>query len=474
MRPCVLAFAVLAFALNATRAAASLESQIDQILTDKELSKGEFGVVVAKIGDNPTATTVLYRRNPNTPRTPASNLKILTTSAFLDKVGADFKFKTLLVRHGQDLILIGDGDPTLGDAEFLKKTGWGTTTVFKNWAQALAKQNITSVRDVLVDDSVFEEVMYHPHWPENQYAQTYSAEVAGINFNANCINMTVRPGGGAVVYTLDPPTKYVTVTNTCRVAKENHVILTRNPTDNDLILKGSASASNTYSITIRDPALYAGRVMYDTFAAEGVDMTGTVKRDRGVRAAMAANAGAYQVIAMHETPISAALGRANKDSMNLYAECMCKRLGFEVTHQSGSWENGPAAVGAFLTRVGIRQDEFKLDDGCGLSHQDKISPAGIARVLIYDYFSPNHETFMKSLAVGGQDGTLEKRFEGDLKGRVFAKSGYVNNVSALSGFLKAKNGSTYVFSILMNALPAGTNNTAKAIQEKIIKAVDSQ
>ena len=89
-------------------------------------------------------------------------------------------------------------------------------------------------------------------------------------------------------------------------------------------------------------------------------------------------------------------------------------------------ENGPAAVGAFLKKAGVSESEFKLDDGCGLSKQNRISPNALVHVLMYDFFSPNKQAFLSSLSVAGTDGTLEKRFAGsDLRGRVFGKSGFV-------------------------------------------------
>jgi D-alanyl-D-alanine carboxypeptidase/D-alanyl-D-alanine-endopeptidase (penicillin-binding protein 4) len=181
--------------------------------------------------------------------------------------------------------------------------------------------------------------------------------------------------------------------------------------------------------------------------------------------------GEWQALAVHETPIAQALARANKDSVNLYAECLAKRLGFAATGQSGSWENGTAAVGAFLKKAGVAETEFKLDDGCGLSKQNRISPNAIVRVLMYDYFSPNRQAFLSSLSIAGSDGTLEHRFANtDLRGRVFGKSGFVKGVSSLSGYLMARDGNWYAFSILMNGIPELSNSGVKVLQEGIVSA----
>jgi D-alanyl-D-alanine carboxypeptidase/D-alanyl-D-alanine-endopeptidase (penicillin-binding protein 4) len=96
----------------------------------------------------------------------------------------------------------------------------------------------------------------------------------------------------------------------------------------------------------------------------------------------------------------------------------------------------------------------------------------MVRVLAHDYYSKDSQTFMASLSIGGVDGTLKRRFEGDMRGRVLGKSGFVAGVSALSGYLHAKDGHWYAFSILMNGIPELSNSSIKPLQERIIRALD--
>jgi D-alanyl-D-alanine carboxypeptidase/D-alanyl-D-alanine-endopeptidase (penicillin-binding protein 4) len=190
-----------------------------------------------------------------------------------------------------------------------------------------------------------------------------------------------------------------------------------------------------------------------------------------MRKANAAGEQSWRTLAVHETPLTQVMSRANKDSMNLYAECLCKRLGAEVSGQSGSWENGTRAVGDFLTRIGVPTDQFHLDDGCGLSKGNLISASAMALVLQHNYFSPNSKRFIDTLSIAGIDGTLSDRFGGTkLRGRVFGKTGTVNGVSCLSGYLNAQDGHWYAFAILMNKSYAGVG---KPTQEKIVAAIDN-
>jgi D-alanyl-D-alanine carboxypeptidase/D-alanyl-D-alanine-endopeptidase (penicillin-binding protein 4) len=302
--------------------------------------------------------------------------------------------------------------------------------------------------------------------------------VGGLNFDQNCIDFVIQPTapGTRVSFSLEPNSRYVNVENLC-VTGQNEVLLGRKPGTNEIVLKGQAPHGNpsVFSETIHDPPVYGATVLAETLENSGVQVAGTVKRDCTMRQQRAKGpAGEWTVVAIHETPLSLALARANKDSVNLYAESLCKRLGHEATQQSGSWENGTAAVGAFLKKAGVAENEFKLDDGSGLSKQNAVSAHALVRVLAYDFYGKNRDAFVNSLSISGVDGTLEERFRGsDLRKRVIGKSGFVEGVSCLSGLLKARDGEWYAFAIMMNGVPHGGTSIAKALQERIVKAVDT-
>src|SRR3989440_12642203 len=114
-------------------ARADLQKDIQSILADEFLRNASVGIAIEALPEG----RMLYRHNEHQLLMPASNMKILTTSAALNLLGKDFRFRTLLVQRGEDLVLIGDGDPSFGDAEFLKKSNTPATAVFQKWAQQL-------------------------------------------------------------------------------------------------------------------------------------------------------------------------------------------------------------------------------------------------------------------------------------------------------------------------------------------------
>jgi D-alanyl-D-alanine carboxypeptidase/D-alanyl-D-alanine-endopeptidase (penicillin-binding protein 4) len=473
---------------------ADLPADVRAVLSDRLLSRASVGIEVVRLTGSAQSSPVIFKLESEIPLTPASNMKLVTTSAALDTLGADFRFRTLLVRRGEDLALIGDGDPAFGDTELLKKFGWDSTTVFRNWAEALRKRGVTRIDNVYVDDSVFEENSLHKNWPtdHDQLSRRYSAEVGGLNLNANCVDfflVTTGLGSPCGYRTVPPATEYLNVRNLCITGGDNAINLGRQAGTNNVTLAGTCPQSSgvPQSVTVHDPSLFAATVFAETLRSVGITVSGKAGRDRSIRAVVtsaaatsaaapttAPSAKEWQVLAMHETPIGQVLARANKDSMNLYAEALCKRLGFAASGESGSWENGTAAVGAFLKKAGADESEFQLDDGCGLSHQNRISPNAIVRVLMHDYFGPNRQTFFASLSIAGSDGTLAHRFGNtDLRNRVFGKSGFVRGVSCLSGYLEARDGYWYAFSILMNGIPDESNSAIKPLQEAIVRAVDA-
>ena len=465
--------------LLAARAGADLAGDIRAALGDRILARAQAGIEVVELGESPNQARVLFSQNAAVPLIPASNMKLVTTTAAYDRLGLDFRFRTALVKRGEDLIIVGDGDPSFGDAELLKKAGWDVTTVFQHWAAVLKKQGITAVRNVLVDDSVFDEQMVHPNWDGRHLLRKYGCQVAGFNLNVNSVDFYLRAtrAGQPVSVLAAPASNYYTLVNRCVTGRESLVGLTRADGRNEITLSGSSpgSGETSFSISIHDPSLFSATVFAETIAGAGIKVSG-VGRDRTVRSqVLAGNAKekGLVVLAVHETPLTAVVHRANKDSINLYAEALCKRVGSAETGQSGSWAYGTAATGALLKRVGVEEKEYRLDDGCGLSERNAISANAICRLLIHNFHAKHAQAFMESLSVAGQDGTLEKRFEGsDLRGRVIAKTGYIKGVNALSGYLKTRDNRWYVFSILFNDLPDGTYERMKGVHEAIVKAID--
>jgi PBP4 family serine-type D-alanyl-D-alanine carboxypeptidase len=171
----------------------------------------------------------------------------------------------------------------------------------------------------------------------------------------------------------------------------------------------------------------------------------------------------------YSDPLSTIITEYLKNSVNIIGENLIKTLAAEFRGVPGSWENGSSVISEFLNNIGIK-DGFKVVDGSGLSLLNRVSPKTLTEVLSYAYTNRIIASdFIDSLPIAGVDGTLKKRFrESDVQGRVMAKTGYLNNVRALSGYVFTKQGDVLVFSILDNGLGWKTKEFQSSLLSELV------
>jgi len=181
--------------------------------------------------------------------------------------------------------------------------------------------------------------------------------------------------------------------------------------------------------------------------------------------------GEQKVLGMRfSPPVGQAITVTNKISQNLHAELLLRLLG-KVFGSEGSFEQGSRVVRQFLVDAGIDDKDFFLYDGSGLSPDDRITPRAFTRLLVYAAAQPWGNDWRTSLPIAGVDGTLQRRFVNSaLKGRLWAKTGTLNEANALTGYLKAKSGETIAFSILVNGRRPGSSAEEQAI-DRIVEAI---
>jgi D-alanyl-D-alanine carboxypeptidase/D-alanyl-D-alanine-endopeptidase (penicillin-binding protein 4) len=160
----------------------------------------------------------------------------------------------------------------------------------------------------------------------------------------------------------------------------------------------------------------------------------------------------------------------NKVSQNLHAELVLRLLG-KTLGSDGSIEQGARVVRQFLLSAGISDGDFFLFDGSGLSANDRIAPRALAQLLSYASHQPWGPAWRNTFPVAGTDGTLAGRFRNSpLKGRLFAKTGTLNETNALSGYLVANSDQTIAFSIMVNGHRPGSQSELQAI-DRIAEAI---
>ena len=165
----------------------------------------------------------------------------------------------------------------------------------------------------------------------------------------------------------------------------------------------------------------------------------------------------------------------------MFAEALLKRMGREFTGAAGSWDNGSAAVRRYLSEeLGGRGAAVSIADGSGMSRENRVSARLFVDVLRAAYRDPEvGPVFLDSLSIGGEDGTLRKRFTRDMIGSVHGKSGYINSVSCLSGYLvfdetvDGEPSRVVAFSMLFNGFkPPVYAHKIKQIQNRLVRVID--
>ncbi len=177
------------------------------------------------------------------------------------------------------------------------------------------------------------------------------------------------------------------------------------------------------------------------------------------------------MLATHiSVPVAQDITVTNKVSQNLHAELILRMLG-KVFAKDGSLAQGTRVVRQFLVDAGVSDADFFFYDGSGMSMDDRITPRAYTRLLSYASRQAWGEAWRSTFPVAGVDGSLYGRFRNSpLKGKLWAKTGTLNETNALSGYLQTASGKTLAFSILVNGHRPGSQVEVPAM-EKICEAI---
>lgn len=462
---------VVACAPSATRSDAApraeLATAIARHLSDPALAGSGAGVLVVSLDRGDT----LFAREIDRLYTPGSNLKLFTAAAALARLGPDYRFRTPLLATGQldgdtlrgDLVLVGRGDPDLVTADL---------AVLVDTLVSRGVRVITG--DLRADASWFDAVEWGTGWMWDDGPYWYWPYVSALTLNDNTVSVTVRPTafGDTVAVVLDPPTRYVEVRVTARTTApgtEPDLEIDRHwtPKENVIDVLGTLPAGGDSVValrTVEDPALYAATVLGELLAARGVTVLGTVRHGPLMGAAAA-------TVARHGSDsLAVSLRNFLKASDNLTGEQLVKQLGAESAGPPGSYETGLAAVLAYLAReVGIDTLALRIADGSGVSRYNLVTARQIVQLLAHmagqKKLGPLYAT---ALPIAAVDGTLEERMAGTpAAARARAKTGSLEGVTALSGYVPSSTGERLAFGILMEFF-VGPAASRRAVQDSIV------
>jgi D-alanyl-D-alanine carboxypeptidase/D-alanyl-D-alanine-endopeptidase (penicillin-binding protein 4) len=448
-----------------TRAVPALAEAVQALTRTIAGYGGQLGVAILDVesGD------LLAAQNDRRPLNPASNAKIFTAAAALALLHGSYRFDTSLYGEQKGanvarLVLRGQGDPSLSTADL-----W-------DMVRDLRESGVRRIDgEILVDQHFFDEQHVPPAFEQqpNEWAY-FRAPVSAVALNENTVTMTVRPtsADAPALVAFDPP-GYVDIDGVVKTAPEDKpqsIRLDLAPNGFRLTAKVGGympEGSRPISFTRRvdNPALLAGYALKSLLVSAGIAAPGEVK--------LGGEQEKNLLVTHRSRPLSQLVYELGKQSNNFYAEMILKTLAAEKKGRPAKSSDGADVVVRYLAEIGALEDGTVIKNGSGLYDANRVSASETVKLLRAAYRDPAMSSeFVAELAVGGVDGTLHGRFRGEKERRIVrAKTGTLESIAALSGYVLAPPGKSPVaFSMMVNDV-AGKVAGTRAAMDKCVEAI---
>ncbi|MDB9511681.1 D-alanyl-D-alanine carboxypeptidase/D-alanyl-D-alanine-endopeptidase [Kamptonema animale CS-326] len=437
---------------------AQLGVAVDAIANRAQFRRSRWGIVIQTLS---TATT-LYSRDAQQYFIPASNVKLLTTAAALQKLGPQFRIITSIYGSQKGrLYIVGRGDPSIGE------------TQLKDLAKQLKQRGVNQVSELIADDSYFPGDSVNPKWEWEDVQAGYGAPINSLIFNENAIKLVLSPQsiGQPLRVTFADVTQanqWRIENNSATVAKEESefVEVGRDLWQPIIRVRGNlrfGSESESVYVSVVNPANNFIQHFRQVLNAEGITVT---------QALVASNSSpqTQELAAVESPPLADLVRETNQESVNIYAEVLLRLLGkIAPVPQKNKYDFGLQELAAVLTQLGVNPDGYVLADGSGLSRQNLVSPEALVQTLRLMANSPVKSIYRNSLPVAGKSGTLKNRFNNtSAQGIVRAKTGTLTGVAALSGYVEVANFEPLAFSIIINQSDLSAGDLREAIDEIVL------
>ena len=433
-----------------------LSRAIDAILTREVFTPA---IVAVDIRDLATGR-VIYERNAGLNVKPASTMKLFTTAAILEAESGGKSAATTVETAGRldglgrvlgDLYLVGRGDPNLSD-----RFPWRSEkSPFDQLARDLKEAGVTRIEGRLIGyDGLFSNESIPDGWTADDLVWSYGAEVTALSAFDSTVRLKLLPGereGDPAVTTVEPATGFLRIVNGVKTLPRgaaSEVTLTRELGSRDVVLTGGLAVGGegwSGSVAAPEPTLFA-----TTLLAEALTRQGIVVRDAVATSREPLPQGLRPLASVKGPGIAEQIKVVNKESQNLHAETLLRRLGLHASNEA-SVAAGVKAREEFLRQMGVRFADTAMYDGSGLSRSDLTSARAEVDLLVAMARHPQAAAFRDSLPIAGVDGTLRRRMKDTpAQGRVFAKTGSLRHVNALAGYVDAASGRRFALSIIVN------------------------
>lgn len=456
-----------------------LQAKIRTSLARPELRRGNIGIKIVSLDSGKVA----FDENSEKYFMPASNMKSFTVAAAIEKLSPNFRFVTSVFANSKpdangiitgDLTIFGRGDVSFSTAFYDKDYYKG----LDNLADKIAAAGVKRIEGNLVGDETYftgNAIPYGWEWDDLQWY--YGAEISALPLNDNALDLSVRPAsnGAPCTVNLQPFNSVVRIVNRCITTSsgvKRDLTVKKDLDQNVLEISGTLPVGDkgfADSVTVSRPAELFVALLRQRLAQKGIVVAGQTRvigAKEKTNPPVVSITPPVEIARLESPPFSLIAAKTMKPSQNLYTETILwtlgEQLGDKTNPKATSAERGTAVVRNFLTEIGVAPDGLIQWDGSGLSRHNLVTPAAL--ITLYSYMAKQSRysaAWMDSLTIGGVDGTLRNRFKGArTNGNVRGKTGTIDQVSALSGYVTSAAGERFVFSIIVNGVNSGSLRVA--------------
>jgi serine-type D-Ala-D-Ala carboxypeptidase/endopeptidase (penicillin-binding protein 4) len=469
-----------------TATVADLQARISEVLRKPQFAPAMIGIKVASLETG----RVLFEENAHKLLRPASNMKLYTVAAALDRLSPEYRFTTSVYAPAKpdstglirgDLTLYGRGDPSIAarfnNGDYFK--------AINDLAARVVAAGVKRVEgDLVGDETYFIGPQYGAGWEWDDLQWWYGAEVSSLTSNDNALDLSVKPGGqvGApAIVTTGPPDPLLNIVNRAKTApkgSKRDLSIHRGLSSDEVEISGSIALDDrgyTGGIGISKPGLLFAYLVRSALAQQGVIIKGRTRATGPLTSQASMNSAPpvsslVEVASLQSPPLSIIAAQTMKPSQNLYTELLLRTLGKNappttpVRADQTSESSGLEVLKKFLNEAGVNPTSLALSDGSGLSRNDMITAEATLQLLTYMRRHRYAQVFRDALPIAGVDGTLRNRMKGTpAENNLRAKTGTLSSASSLSGYVTTAAGEELVFSIMVNNYPPDTGPVSLVI-----------
>lgn len=387
----------------------NIKTEINSVL-NKLPAGTRLGILIY----NPLTRDTVYAKHHTESMIPASNTKLFTTATALEIMGGNYTLSTQILSDDSDLT-----DGKIDGNIYIKGMGNSdfTSEDLTKMVTSLSKMGIKMVTgDVIGDDTFFDEVYTRDDWIKDENANVKLAPISAL-------------------------------------------VIDRNKTR---VRKKRRGRLRTYTVNVTNPPLYAAKQLLEKMSKQDITVEGTARKGETPLTA--------QILLEETIELRELIKLINKHSNNFLAECLFKTLGAVASNKQGNSFYSTQAILTFIEDNGIYSEGTYIVDGSGISRFDQVTTGAIVGLLEIMYFDlKNFDDYYNSLSIAGVDGTLNERmYNTPAQNNFRGKTGTLNGVSSLSGYLTTASGDDLIISIIIE-FDRGRWNTYRDIQDEIIE-----